>query len=380
MCAAGAVNSFAPAQVRCIAVIPKDAINQLADLATSRGLRVFPCRARDKRPLIEGWQTKASSNLSTILDSAEKYPGCNWGVATGPCSRVFVLDVDGPAGRSALAELERQHGRLPVTLTSRTGRGEHRWFKYPNHFEVRGSVGKLGNGLDIRGAGGYVVVPPSTHESGHPYEWVNPAAAIEDAPNWLLDLVSTQTRKNGNQAKPHADPPAQRRSAKNETAPEPPFNTLVKGQRNDGLFRYGAALRRKGYTREQIELQLLEMNERRCIPPLAKKEVLTIAASAAQYPVGGPDPLESAWEAVLGEQLARGYPQFIALCRHLQRERGRFSIALPEVRIGTLMGVDRKQVTRWRKRAVRDGWLHPAEKYIAHRRAWCFFFKEIDTE
>ena len=65
----------------------------------------------------------------------------------------------------------------------------------PDGPEVRGSAGKLGEGLDIRGAGGYVIVPPSVHETGRTYRWADPEQSIADAPSWLLDLLSDTTAK-----------------------------------------------------------------------------------------------------------------------------------------------------------------------------------------
>jgi hypothetical protein len=45
------------------------------------------------------------------------------------------------------------------------------FFVYPKGQDIRNSAGKLGPGLDIRGAGGYVILPPSGHPSGGRYEW-----------------------------------------------------------------------------------------------------------------------------------------------------------------------------------------------------------------
>jgi len=85
--------------------------------------------------------------------------------------------------------------------------------------------------------------------------------------------------------------------------------------------------------------------------------------------------LESAWSAVLSGQHARGYEQFFALSWHLHQGRPKGSpIALPLERIGKYLEVDRTQVARWRRRAVRDGWLREAEPAIPHQRAASFFF------
>jgi hypothetical protein len=122
-----------------MAATQKAAVNGTRELErlAQRGWRLLPCVAGGKTPLLKRWPALASSDLVTVKVWAAQYPNCNWGMATGAVSGVFVLDVDGEAGRASLAKLEAQYGPLPVTLTSRTGRvdgGEHRWFNFPVGF------------------------------------------------------------------------------------------------------------------------------------------------------------------------------------------------------------------------------------------------------
>ena len=318
-----------------------------------RGWRLFPCAPRSKVPRLKGWQALAKSDLATIQQWAAKYPVCNWAVLTGSDSGVFVLDVDGEKGRASLAMLEAQHGPLPDTLSSRTGRvdgGEHRWFKYPSDREIRGNAGRLGNGLDVRATGGYVIVPPSIHETGQPYQWAEPLRPVVDAPAWLIELLTDETGKL-------------------RVTAAVGFGILTEGNRNDGLARYGGALRRKGAELAELEQKLLSYNARHCQPPLEEKEVLKIAASMTRYPVGGPDPLELAWRAAQSDSPQTRTAQFMRLCIHLQSARPEQSIALPIERIGELMGVHWTSVSNYRKYAVKRGWLKPVEQYKAHRRA-----------
>jgi predicted RNA-binding Zn-ribbon protein involved in translation (DUF1610 family) len=228
--------------------------------------------------------------------------------------------------------------------------GEHRWFAWQDGFNIRNSTSKIGAGLDIRGDGGYVIVPPCIHETGRPYQWVNPDASIADAPLWLLELVTAS-------------------NVARVRTPAAEIGILTEGRRNDGLFRRGCSLRRKGATHQEIEETLLADNARRCKPPLEDWEVLKIAASAARYPVGGPDPLEIAWQATQAESHPTHKAQFLALCRHLQSARPGLNFALPIERIGELMGVHWTSVSNYRKDAVKRGLLVPAEQYIAHRLA-----------
>jgi len=123
-----------------------------------------------------------------------EYPQCNWGMATGEPSGVFVVDVDGEAGRASLADLERQGLTLPATLTVTTGRadgGTHFYFRMPSGVDVHNDQsGKIGPHIDVRGTGGFVVCPPSVHASGKVYRFVDSSAAIADAPGWLIERLT----------------------------------------------------------------------------------------------------------------------------------------------------------------------------------------------
>ena len=125
------------------------------------------------------------------------------GVATGDPLGLWVLDIDadptkGKKGIETISALIERHGSLPETLTGRTGSGGwHLFFRMPEDPElrllVRNSGSKVGEDLDVRGTGGYVVLPPSPHASGTPYAWkkgrgpgeIEPASA----PDWLLERV-----------------------------------------------------------------------------------------------------------------------------------------------------------------------------------------------
>ncbi|WP_255400463.1 phage/plasmid primase, P4 family [Novosphingobium sp. HII-3] len=75
-------------------------------------------------------------------------------------------------------------------MTVRTGKGLHVYFQHPGD--------KLGNragvrpGWDIRGDGGYVVAPGSTHPSGAQYAWQDPPPMFDLAPmpDWLVQMLA----------------------------------------------------------------------------------------------------------------------------------------------------------------------------------------------
>lgn len=132
-----------------------------------------------KHPIEQGWQTPASlvRDDRALIARMRQYPNANWGVATGPASGVWVLDVDpGSGGEVAFAtlwgELRAAGETLPETLTlgPTGGGGRHLVFALPPGVEIHGSQTKnrygLLPGLDVRGIGGQIVVAPSVSGKG----------------------------------------------------------------------------------------------------------------------------------------------------------------------------------------------------------------------
>ena len=269
---------------------------QILSLAV-RGWHLFPATAGGKQPLIADWPNQATRDEARLRFWLKRFSGCNWGVATGPDSGVFVLDVDGEPGLDALANLEFQGCVLPKTLMTRTWRGTHAYFQWPSSGTViRNSAGKLAPGLDVRGTGGYVIVPPSVHPSGTAYEFTDEDAPIACAPEWLLGLLA--------QTSAAPERPLSVAQTRSESIPE--------GQRNQTLMSLSGGMRRKGMTLTAIEAALLAENAERCAPPLPEREVKTIARSASQYeaaPTKGTRKIQTTvreWPAPLGPEAFQG--------------------------------------------------------------------------
>ncbi len=152
----------------------------------AKGLHVFPCRPRDKRPATANGLNDATTDPGIIEKWWQQQPDSNVAIATGAASGIFVLDVDGLDAEAALRRLEAEHGALPATVEAITARGRHVYFKWPEQ-PVRNSAGKIGTHIDVRGDGGYVIAPPSIHPCGRRYCWsVDSANRIAAAPGWLL--------------------------------------------------------------------------------------------------------------------------------------------------------------------------------------------------
>src|SRR6516165_7850809 len=67
-----------------------------------KGLRVFPCLERDKRPATLHGVNDATINPDMIRRWWQQNPRFNIGIATGAPSNIFVLDVDGIDAESEL--------------------------------------------------------------------------------------------------------------------------------------------------------------------------------------------------------------------------------------------------------------------------------------
>lgn len=152
------------------------------------GYRVHPLRYGDKRALLTDWPTHATTEGTRIREFFATWPNAGVGITTG--GGLFVLDVDnknGHDGAATLCALEAAHTPLPETRLVRTPTGGMHYY-FTTAVDVRNSAGKLGDGLDIRGTGGYVVAPPTATAAGR-YEVVHDVAPAP-APAWLLAAIA----------------------------------------------------------------------------------------------------------------------------------------------------------------------------------------------
>ncbi len=188
-----------------------------------------------------------------------------------PCGDVFdVLDDDpGHGGDAALAALVAKHGPLPETITSRTGGGGYHFFF--NHIEgvKNNNTGRVGDGLDFKTTGGYVVMPPSLHRSGNHYEWTNPNAKIMPAPEWLIELLREQFPD-----KLTAD--ERRRDPDYWTA----LTTATEGDRHNAIASVIGLLLAKNINARLAVYLTHGYNTECCDPPKSRKEVDSIIAWA----------------------------------------------------------------------------------------------------
>lgn len=217
-----------------------------------REKHVLPCNPDNKRPLVKGGYKAATTNESKIRVWWKKWPNALIGVSTGSVSNFLVLDVDRPKkpgdhdGVETLKNLEERHDPLPDTLTAKSPSGGlHFYFRPEGEEFFRCSNSQIGVKLDIKGEGGYIIVPPSPG-----YEWVN-VVRPAPAPQWLLNLIK-KSKKPPKKKRDKACTPPSRPQPDGTTAfgraaldrEVDRLSTAYEGTRNDTLNRASFALGR----------------------------------------------------------------------------------------------------------------------------------------
>lgn len=118
---------------------------------------------------------------------------------------LFVLDIDGVDGRRALEALEEEYGPLPNTRKSIAGSGGLHLIFRAEGVDIRNTASAIAIGVDIRGANGQIVAPPSIHPSGNFYRWEDDCAPwgcdVADAPEWLRKSSFEATKGRGDDLK-----------------------------------------------------------------------------------------------------------------------------------------------------------------------------------
>jgi hypothetical protein len=236
-----------------------------------------------------GWKD-ATLDQAQIKEWWDRWPQANIGIATGTASGLWVLDVDTkksvdvgggsliPLGVHSLRVLEAEQGPLPDTLVQVTGSGGlHYLFTYPSDELVYGNRTNMRPGIDVRAEGGYIVAPPSNHESGHEYLWANEESPVVDAPAWLLAIAREHT---GSSTIPSVSDILS-------------GGKIPVGERNSGLFKIGSAYRGvHGFSEKQIFGLLMVHNMEDLEEPLDPQEVQQIARNCAKQDI---NPTPATW-------------------------------------------------------------------------------------
>lgn len=233
--------------------------NAALTYAVLYGWPVFPIIPQGKKPATATGFKEATRDPAIIAQWWDRNPEYNIGIATGAGNDgIFVIDLDenaekGVSGIKTLMDYETVHGALPATITSQTPRGG-RHLLFRSDSDVKCKTG-ISPGVDIRGSGGYIVVPPSV-VNGKEYRWINAPSAvpIAEADSKVFTFINPvpDSFDRGPFSMPEAIP---------------------EGKRTSTLLQLLGSLQSKGLSDDSIRAAVNAENNARCDPPLSDDEL-----------------------------------------------------------------------------------------------------------
>ena len=243
-----------------------------------RGLAIIPLGVGKKEPVTKSGLNDWTDNPGQIDvwwgqgEHAGKRgnPSYNIGMACGQVSGgIIAIDLDCHSdeanGLHFLRDWEVEHGKLPETWTQITGSGGKQLF-YRAGQDIRNSAnGEIG--VDVRGNGGYVVLPPSLHPCGDCYEWsISPDDMdVADADDKVYDFIRavSKTKKRGD----------------GWNAEKTGIPSEIKENRNETLFSLGRSFLSRGTGHDEVATLIRSLNATICRPPLPADEVEKLIGS-----------------------------------------------------------------------------------------------------
>jgi hypothetical protein len=132
------------------------------------------CNSPAKHPLAKltpNGLKDATSEANVIKGWWAKYPQANIGLVTG--GEIDVIDVDGaiPAYQSLIEDMGAPE-HVATVLTGRGDGGLHIYCTPGGNKTIPSGKHGLPNKIEVKGAGGYVVAPPSRHITGGTYTYL----------------------------------------------------------------------------------------------------------------------------------------------------------------------------------------------------------------
>lgn len=243
-----------------------------------RGLAIIPLGVGKKEPVTKSGLNDWTDNPGQIDvwwgqgEHAGKRgnPSYNIGMACGQVSGgIIAIDLDCHSdeanGLHFLRDWEVEHGKLPETWTQITGSGGKQLF-YRAGQDIRNSAnGEIG--VDVRGNGGYVVLPPSLHPCGDCYEWsISPDDMdVADADDKVYDFIRavSKTKKRGD----------------GWNAEKTGIPSEITENRNETLFSLGRSFLSRGTGHDEVATLIRSLNATICRPPLPADEVEKLIGS-----------------------------------------------------------------------------------------------------
>ena len=212
------------------------------------------CAHPGKRPLVKwGVYQDELATADEIRVWWRRWPSANIGMATGELSGVVAIDLDGELAQAEA--VRRGYDPGPWSRTGRVG-GRHLYFQYrPDAPTI---FAKLG-GIDFRGQGGFLILPPSLHPSGAHYTWAERPVRgdpLPVLPRWIDEFA--RTGHDG----PGKDPVDFERLF---------LDGVREGQRDQELFRAAAKMRGMDFPYDLAVVTIQELGAR-AKPPFPADE------------------------------------------------------------------------------------------------------------
>ena len=257
---------------------------EMVNAATSyamQGWHVIPVGGGTDRklPLIKNWTQEASTDADTIDGWWAEYPDANIGIATGPKSGFWVVDVDMKNGVDGLRSLQDRFGEDfefdgKQYIVGQTATGGFQFLlQWDPALPVRNGQALL-PGVDIRGDGGQIVVAPSTRViAGREvaYQWNDRWLPISPITNWARALVTALPSREARRLDVVAI-----------------MSGLSQGERDAELWRYACHLAGRGVPID-LSLSFMSVAAERCLPPfdaqVAREKVVRAYAEFAPIEV-----------------------------------------------------------------------------------------------
>lgn len=237
-----------------------------------------------KAPLLNDWQNLATQDPQQIRKWWTQWPDANIGGAT---NAFVVVDIDPRnGGDDTFAGLLAVEYDFPETATTRTqGGGRHLIYVAPDG-PLKGGNHKLGQGVDVKAAGAYVLMPGSTID-GRMYAREN-ARPPAFAPPWLVAHLKAAKPKSGAAGKRVA-PDNEQARAQAEHWLERMAPRAELGNRDNTAIEVALKLGDFGCGYDNSLDIMLDWNESHCEPPLDLEDLQRICDSAGrnrQNPIG----------------------------------------------------------------------------------------------
>ncbi len=197
------------------------------EMAVALRVKVFPCHSikndgtcscgkkdcKDpgKHPLTMHGLSDATCDLEQIDAWATRWPKANWAAVPGDKYVVLDRDIYKDAGAASSAALEKKFpGLFDNTVAASTPRGGvHDWFELPPGEIVSSKNNAIGDGVDVKSRGGYVLLSGSRTDAG-PYAWEERRSWKERAPDPVpRELLALLPRPGRKELKPRHRPFAQ---------------------------------------------------------------------------------------------------------------------------------------------------------------------------